>query len=187
MSILYYAAKNASNFYSLWKTDGTLAGTQNVLTSTQNFGASSPYGFNTLGNEVIFAALDPTGKAGVWVSGGTSSTTLELVASSQGSSTLSPESLTKIGNHVVFLGLDANGKNAVFSTGGVSGDPIALLEYNTPAAQIVSLGNFALIEDRTFPLTSSEIWITDGTAGPYQRHRHTSQRGASTTSTTVST
>jgi hypothetical protein len=162
VSILYYAAKNASNYYALWSTNGSASATFDVLTATQTFGSTSPYGFTTLGDDVIFAAQEATTYFAVWVSGGTSATTFELLSSQQGGYTLSPQDFVGVGGEALFEGRDSDNREAVFATAGVSGDPSVLLEFNKPLTRLQGFGAFAIASEAS-PAGGAEIWFTNGT------------------------
>ena len=163
MSRLYYAAVNASGDYVLDVTDGTAAGTDDILTSTQDFGPQSPYGFTSLDDDLIFAAADPTGHVGLWVTQGTQASAVEIVSSTQGSALLSPESMAVVGSYVLFEALDVDNDEALWSTAGSGGSTSILFEFDKPRDRFTSLGDFALAANSDID-GSAELWITNGTA-----------------------
>jgi ELWxxDGT repeat protein len=164
---LYYAAVNTSGQYVLDVTDGTAAGTDDILTPTQDFGPQSPYGFTSLDDDLIFAAADPTGHVGLWVTQGSEASTVEIVSSTQGPALLSPQSMTVVGGYVLFDALDVNNDEALWSTTGSAGGASILFEFDKPRDRLTSLGEFALASDSDIDGTA-ELWVTNGTsAGTY--------------------
>jgi ELWxxDGT repeat protein len=163
VSRLCYAAINASGDYVLDVTDGTTAGTDDILTPTQNFGPQSPYGFTALDDDILFAAADPSGFVGLWVTEGTDAGAVELVSSKQGSALLSPEQLTTVGGYVMFEARDINNDEALWSTTGDEGSAAILLEFDEPRYSLTSLGHFAFAADSS-GFGSTQLWVTEGTA-----------------------
>jgi ELWxxDGT repeat protein len=160
---LYYAAPNASGDYVIWTTDGTTVGTHSIFTGTQNYGAQSPYGFATLGDDDIFAAADPTGFVGVWVTKGAGASTIELIFGKQGTALLGPQQFSTVGSQVVFEARDSNNNEALWSTGPASGEAQILLEFDKPRYSYTSFGDFAIAADADVS-GNAELWVTDGTA-----------------------
>src|SRR5207237_1402628 len=106
---------DASSHFSLWVTDGTVAGTSEV----QVAGASSSGllfdrnpGFTVVGNKALFAGRDAGNDYGLWVTAGTAAGTSELTSNSAYTNGLfyfgvSPD-FTPLGNgKAVFEGNDA--------------------------------------------------------------------------------
>ena len=64
---------DASGNSSLWETNGTAAGTQELAVSGAATGATGflPNDFIVFNGEVFFAATDANGNRGLWVTNGT--------------------------------------------------------------------------------------------------------------------
>src|SRR5207237_2173593 len=77
-----FAGEDTSGNISLWTTDGTGAGTRELTVAGSYgqglfFNVTAP-DFTVLGNKVLFAGQDATGKSNLWVTDGTAGGTSEL-------------------------------------------------------------------------------------------------------------
>jgi len=107
--VLFLAADSAGYYgppggSSLWVTDGTAAGTTELLYKN---GASD---LTVLGDKVLVAGLDAQGQTGLWVTDGTPSGTTELkITGASQQYGISPGNFQAVGNEATFTGLDTNG------------------------------------------------------------------------------
>jgi ELWxxDGT repeat protein len=80
-----FASRNAGGAPNLGVTDGTSAGTTELIVAGANsgglFGANLPPDFTVLGSVALFEGYDTAGNVGLWVTDGTSAGTRELTPS----------------------------------------------------------------------------------------------------------
>jgi ELWxxDGT repeat protein len=137
-----FAGLDASGNGGLWKTDGTSAGTSEVMSGVD------PYAFAVLGNKELFIDLANPGEANnenLWVTDGTSAGTSELMAGGVNIT----GGLTTVGNQVLFTALDANGNEGLWTTDGTlagttevsAAGPIAeaIAAFTLPVGPVVTL------------------------------------------------
>jgi len=145
---LFFTPADTANLpnYELWETDGTAAGTVQIIPASGSFAA--PTGLTALDGDVYF--YDTTDNE-LWKSDGTAAGTVQIVPATSGSfGTISD--LTVFGNSVVF-------------TGGVN---IWLID-GTSGAQTEITGSFGTPFDykpvggTLFFTDGSSLWTTDGT------------------------
>jgi ELWxxDGT repeat protein len=127
--------EDASNNFNVWSTDGTSAGTSELVVAGANsHGLLSNGSFwispdlTVFGNRVLFAGVDANGHINPWITDGTAAGTRELVVNgadpsglfyNNASSSLSPE-FTLIGDKVLFKGYDVQGNVNLWVTDGTA-------------------------------------------------------------------
>lgn len=178
-----FNGKDASGNNSLWTTDGTAAGTQEITgiqgaaTTGRGLYASelTPYD-----GKVLFTGNDAAGKNGLWVTDGTVAGTSEIAVTgadpagglSPDSST-GPNSFTKYDGKILFAGNDASGRTGLWTSDGTSAGTSEIAVTGADATG-VNLGNFTpcngkLLFSGTDASGNTGIWVTDGTsAGTYE-------------------
>jgi ELWxxDGT repeat protein len=119
---LFAAYDETNETVDLWTTDGTAAGTSELMVANANalFGLS-PTDLTTLGNKVLFDGVDADGESGLWVSDGTAAGTRELTGIADASTNFQPSALTVIGNEIYFNAIDAEGNDGLWVTDGTVG------------------------------------------------------------------
>ena len=114
---------NSSGHLNLWVTDGTSAGTSELIVAGANAGglfSSDNVEFVALGGGVLFGGVDASGKIGLWRTDGTSAGTSELMVAEASPNGLDPGSFSALGGNVLFEGKDANGTVNLWVTDGTS-------------------------------------------------------------------
>ncbi|QDV46619.1 hypothetical protein Enr13x_65280 [Stieleria neptunia] len=74
----FFVADDGMHGTELWKTDGTVDGTEMVKDLLPGPDTSSPAELTVLGNELFFTALDETGETDLWKSDGTEAGTVKV-------------------------------------------------------------------------------------------------------------
>jgi hypothetical protein len=161
---------DTSNEWGLWVTDGTSAGTVELMA-----GATLPPDLTVLGNKALFE-----GSESLWVTDGTSAGTKELTVVGASSNGLfrdvSAPDITVLGNKAIFEGKDASDHLNLWTTNGTAAGTSELTiagastfgllsdaDESPPDPYFTVLGAKALFAgaDRT---NHNGLWVTDGTA-----------------------
>ena len=180
-----FQGQNAVGNVSLWITDGTSAGSSELIVSGANSGglfnpnyflAGFSPGFTVLGNAVLFEGYDAGGNDSLWVSDGTAAGTRELAISGAHANGVlvnvaSPD-LTVFGGVALFAGENASGNIGLWVTDGTSPGTHELL-----AAGAFANGLFSAVAEPDFTVLGGKalfqgqdaagnvnLWVTDGTS-----------------------
>jgi ELWxxDGT repeat protein len=165
---LYFTARDATNGYELWKSDGTAAGT--VLLKDINLGTnnSSPQNFFNLNNTLYFAARDATNGDELWKSDGTAAGTVLLKDIYPGTNGSSPQSFFNFNNTLYFKAGDATNGGELWKSDGTAAGTVLLKDiypgiYNSFSNNFTNLNNtlYFTADDGT---NGDELWKSDGTA-----------------------
>jgi ELWxxDGT repeat protein len=119
---------------SLWATNGSVAGTEQLASSTSSFGLS-PGSMVVAGERAFFVGYDPSDEQQLWVTNGTSEGTLQLTSSSTGAVSLGP---VLFGSKVLFVSGDFD---LLVSNGTTKGTLKVTSGGNFPITTITVLPN----------------------------------------------
>jgi len=110
---------DSSGLSGLWETNGTAAGTSEIVSGPGGVGGLNPSDMAVFGAEILFDGVNPSGEHGLWETDGTAGGTHELIGV-VGAYTLGlgPTDLTVLGDRIVFEGTDASGNNGLWVTDG---------------------------------------------------------------------
>jgi ELWxxDGT repeat protein len=109
----------ASGTVNLWITDGTAAGTSElVVANADALQGLRPVYLTTFGNKVLFDGLDANGDNGLWISDGTAAGTSELVGIANPGILYPIIPLTVIGTQAYFSVYDSSGNDELWVTDG---------------------------------------------------------------------
>ena len=149
-SLSLFLANDANGYTGLFATDGTTAGTAELVgNGSLGSGPGANY-YNAadlvgIGSYALFSAYDAGGYDGLWITDGTVDGTCEIygpqaVSGASVGQTFSPDDLVYLGNGtVVFTAYDANGMTTLWSsdistTGSASGAPTDTMTVTTTGA-----------------------------------------------------
>jgi ELWxxDGT repeat protein len=171
----------AGGGYGLWVTDGTTAGTQQlVVAGTDSQYGPQPVEIVALGNRVLVSGTDASDKNALFISDGTSAGSYEIPWAGN-----SPENFTVLGNRVLFAATDSAGNQGLWSSDGTAEGTAEITVPNAyysgvftaiafsgpyaPTRMSFYENNFAVIGNRvvfagTDALDKQGLWITDGTS-----------------------
>ena len=143
---LYFQAKDGTNGFELWKSDGTASGTVMVKDIQSGSNSGSPSSLTVVGNTLYFRADDGTNGAELWKSDGTASGTVMVKDIHSGGSGGSLNYLTAVGNTLYFSADDGtNGAELWKSDGTASGTVMVKDIYSgsssSPLFQLTAVGN----------------------------------------------
>jgi len=172
--------------FTLWTTDGTVAGTvpiplTSIVGANSNglfFAAGKPTdvtpGFTVFGDEVLFRGIDSTGADGLWKTNGTATGTTEITGIDGTASTgVNPTDITAFGSMALFNGANAAGQLGLWRTDGKTGaGTVELIPPVSAGAAATGLDptdmtvfNGEVLFNGTDAQGLSGLWATDGTAG----------------------
>lgn len=158
---------NTGSVGNLYKTDGTIPGTQLVTTVPSMI--SPPSAMTAVGSSVFFAANVSGQGRELWISDATAGGTLEVKDIRPGSSSSSPSSLTALGPTLYFTADDGtNGIELWKSDGTALGT--TLVKNINPGSASSSPTNLVVVGSTLYFVatdgaTGREIWKSDGSPG----------------------
>ena len=159
---------DSSGNQNLWVTDGTAAGTTELL--PQNAGVSGllPTDLTAFGNDMLFQGQDASGSSGLWITDGTTAGTAEIAIDGGSASGVTPAYITAFNGNALFQGIDANGQSSLWITDGTSAGTQELADSSVNGgielspSDFVTLGRNAYFEANNSDGNPS-LWVTDGT------------------------
>ena len=145
---------------TLWRSDGTAAGTRQIVTTAAGFESIGPLVAVAVGAGVaLFAATDGKGVAGLWSTDGVKATLIGHYAGVQ--------DITAFGSQVAFSALDAAGHLQLWISDGTAAGTHVVLPAGAAASGLAPLGLFDYSGMIGFTGTDSSghasLWLGDGT------------------------
>jgi ELWxxDGT repeat protein len=175
---LLFTGVDSNGYYSLWETNGTAAGTQEItgVAGTYTgfnqgiFGASGldPYGLTVCNGQIVFGGWDTNGNAGLWVTDGTAAGTHELTGITGAAASIDPYWFTALKGNVMFNGVDASGQAGLWITNGTAAGT-----YEIASGNGLNPGYLATCNGEVLFSGSADsdggLWVSNGTsAGTYE-------------------
>jgi ELWxxDGT repeat protein len=160
--VYFFALTSTRNGYSVWRTDGSAAGTFPLTDPEEQVCRAE---FAELNGRSYFAAGDPEHGCELWSSDGTAAGT-EVLDVIPGSGGLNPSGLIAAEGQLYFKGFDQHGQELWRSDGTVAGTALV--------ADVAPGGGFGILSDpvalggRIYFIASdgvnpSTLWSSDGT------------------------
>jgi ELWxxDGT repeat protein len=152
--------------YELWSTDGTSAGSRQVLRGSWSTAWSDGA---SVGTSFLFAGQDTASGDEPWISDGTANGTRRLADLVGGAASSTPREFTTLGERVLFTSDDgAHGRELWVSDGTAAGTRL-LLDLLPGASgsnpvHLVRCGELAFFIAAAPGSSYSELWRSDGTA-----------------------
>ena len=166
----------------LWYTNGTVAGTGQILLPGLGDGAAGgpfdPSSITRFGSQALFTGIDASNQRTIWVTNGTAKGTSELLVNQGGTllPVLDSAGITAFGTKALFVGANASGGVSLWITNGTSAGTINLLTETVPPkfGEHVSMHPIAAIGAQYYftvvfgaagsgPLLAQQLWVTNGT------------------------
>ncbi|MEZ5967069.1 MAG: hypothetical protein R3F56_24745 [Planctomycetota bacterium] len=166
---LWFSAEDGVHGHELWRTDGTVAGTQMVDDLAAGAADAYPSEITPFGGGVLFAAI--AGSVGIEPCISTGPGTTRLVHDVYPGGSSSPQGFVDVGGTVMFSAVSAAGRELWRTDGTSAGTQmVADIAPGTASsfpAGLVALGSQAifLANDGTHGV---ELWASDGTAAGTQ-------------------
>ena len=177
-----FAGYNAKLTDTLWVTDGTSAGTSELVVAGANFfeglfGGGGAYGpeFTVLGGKALFQGDGPNYNNGLWVTDGTSAGTSELNVTGANPLGLFVEgpggvlgvhnpAFAVLGGRVIFNGSDAGGRDNLWVTDGTAAGTTQLTFAGSGGLFAGVFDGFAVLGSKALFAGINNLWVTDGTS-----------------------
>ncbi|HEU4470751.1 MAG TPA: ELWxxDGT repeat protein, partial [Flavisolibacter sp.] len=177
--LLYFSAAEGTSGAELWRSDGTTAGTYMLKEirpgGTVSTRSSSPQNFNSLGNTLVFTAIDATGLRQLWKTDGTEAGTVKIVPSAT-ISFISTE-FARAGGLLYFTATSGDTGLELWRTDGTDAGtfmPKNIFPETTPGLErdaapkyLTAFGNMVLFSAESQFGDGSpgrELWRSDGTS-----------------------
>jgi ELWxxDGT repeat protein len=185
VSIVLFNGLNSANQHGLWVTDGTAAGTHELIISGAHPGGLFnwfPGGydpdFTSFNGEVPFQAMNASGKIGFWVTDGTAAGTRELTGISGANSfggifiltgfgDVPPPDFTIFNGQVLFRGVNATGNAGLWVTNGTAAGTHELTGISGAGSlspESMTVFNGEVLFKGSNSGGQLGLWVTDGTA-----------------------
>lgn len=176
---LFFAADDGATGRELWKSDGTTAGTVQVMDIFPGSTGSSIEQLTVVGNTLFFAANDPVNGVELWKSDGTTSGTYMVSDVMPGPTTSNPILYIGVGSTLFFAATDGvSGEELWQSDGTAAGTTLVLdispgpggsLATTWPTFGALGASIFAVVGNALFFRANDgvhgvELWKSDGTA-----------------------
>jgi len=154
------------NFWRLWKTDGTEAGTVPVTTVATGNSFGGPSGLAVLGSQLVFASYTPQQGSELWISDGTSAGTRLVRDIRPGSGSSSPLGFRPLGGSTLLFTADDGTGREVWRTDGTWAGTARVKDVHPTGGSDPSW--LATAADGIYFTASDgesgrELWKTDGT------------------------
>ena len=177
-----FAGYDAKLYDTLWVTDGTSAGTSELVVAGATpgyglFGGGGDYGpeFTVLGGKALFQGGGANYHVNLWVTDGTSAGTSELNVTGANPLGLFVEgpggvlgvhnpAFAVLGDRVIFNGSDAGGRDNLWVTNGTSAGTSQLTFAGSGGLFGSYFDGFAVLGSKALFAGINNLWVTDGSS-----------------------
>ncbi len=165
---MFFVAEDAANGRELWKTDGTVSGTEMVKNIAPGGASSNPEHLTNVNGTLFFTADDGANGRELWRSNGTEAKTLLVRNISPGSSSSNPEQLTDVNGTLFFTAYEGTHGRELWKSDGIASGTVLVKDINPGGAGSTPL-YLTCVNDTVFfsaeePICGRELWMSDGTA-----------------------
>ncbi|WP_176159364.1 ELWxxDGT repeat protein [Prosthecobacter debontii] len=161
---------NVDSWAGLWKTDGTEAGTEQIIPNLDQSPASSyPKNLRTIDGHIYFAATDAQHGTELWRSDGTGGGTVLVADVWPGETGSAPADMVELNGLIYFTAEDsAHGRELWCTDGTAEGTRLVkdLIEGtdSSKPEELIAFGNHVYFRAKLSPTEGWELWRSDGTA-----------------------
>jgi ELWxxDGT repeat protein len=165
---LFFNARNAGGLAGLWVSDGSAAGTSElVVANASSFGVGPVY-LAPFQGEVYFSGSDPNTHRQLWASNGTAAGTSELAVTNSSTLGLTPEFLTSVGATLYFNGDPTTGLRGLWVSNGTAAGTSELVVANSSSLGLNPQSLMGFVGKLYFSGGDSSndfgLWVSNGTA-----------------------
>gem|GEM_PF-308120 len=168
---LFFEGYDATNGYTLWKSDGTTAGTVIVKDTDPSSTSNGPNQLTVVGNTLFFEGYDSTNAYALWKSDGTTAGTVMVKDTHPGSSVNSyygPRYLTAVGNTLFFNGYDSTNAYALWKSDGTTAGTVMVKDTSSSTSSIHGPNSLTAVGNTLFfagydSTNGFALWKSDGT------------------------
>lgn len=173
---VFFDAVNSGPGNTIWKTDGTSAGTSKITDIFPSLGCTDVGSITTVGSSVFFSASSNGTGTEVWKTDGTSAGTVLTKDIYSGTSSGYVSSMTALDStRAIFTGSDATNGYEPWITDGTSAGTVLLKDTYagtnsaSPSAYVINSTQGRAYFSSTAASSKKTVWSTDGTpAGTVQ-------------------
>jgi ELWxxDGT repeat protein len=164
---------DAANKRTLWETDGTVAGTTELVQGGAA-GGISPIFLTPYKGKVLFNGVDPANNRNLWVTDGTAAGTSELTGIANAAAQLDPFDITVFNGLALFEGVDTANKQGLWETNGTAAGTQELGVVGvSPTLGLepsdMTVFNGTVLFNGLDAAGNHGLWVTDGTgAGTHE-------------------
>ncbi|MCP9787052.1 ELWxxDGT repeat protein, partial [Cyanobium sp. N5-Cardenillas] len=177
--VLFFSAVTAASGRELWLTDGTEAGTRQVIDATPGPSGAFPSTVQLANGKLLFASDDAAGDTELWVTDGTTAGTSQLVEINpivSFSSAIAPTFITPFDGGALFFADDGLSGNELWFTDGTAAGTRLLADIQpgatgsrnpvSPFRQLTVSGSKVFFTANT-TAEGNELWVIESVAaGP---------------------
>lgn len=166
---LVFSATNGASVSGVepWVSDGTSAGTTNLMNIAPTTASSSPSNFTVVGTTAFFTATNAAAGLELYKTDGTSGGTSLVKDIFAGATGSGISSLAGMGGNLYFNAQSSTGNNELWKSDGTSAGTVLLKEINYSSSSsptsLVTMGANVYFTAND-GLNGYELWKTDGTA-----------------------
>jgi ELWxxDGT repeat protein len=167
-NVLVFTAETPTTGVSLWRTDGTTAGTELLKDIFPGANGANPYQFLKVGNVAYFNATDSDHGAKLWRSDGTVAGTYVVKDINTGSAGSAPLGMTNVNGTIYFSARIPNRNYSLWKSDGTESGTVMVQEYapssfNNRPTNFTNVNN-TLYFTKDLSFSTSALWKSDGTA-----------------------
>jgi ELWxxDGT repeat protein len=172
----YFGAADVAHGKELWRSDGTVDGTEMVRDVLAGAPGSKPQRFTILDKKLLFCAENADGTVALWRSDGTSTGTSKL-ADLNGTGAVSPTAIVN-GRMVFVVTNEKHGGTELWSSDGTAAGTTHLAHlFDDILLMDIGMRDPIVVNDRAILAVGGDLWSTDGTvAGTIQMNDRSASR-----------
>jgi ELWxxDGT repeat protein len=177
--VLFFSAVTAANGRELWLTDGTEAGTRQVIDATPGPAGAFPSTVQLANGKLLFASDDAAGDTELWVTNGTTAGTSQLVEINpivSFSSAIAPTFITPFDGGALFFADDGASGNELWFTDGTAAGTRLLADIQPGATgsrnpvspfRLLTVSGSKVFFTANTTAEGNELWVIESVAaGP---------------------